>query len=149
MHTKLISVYYRCNLHAWYHSLLLHFACSALLSVESSLLTVPHHLTLQAFPFRTASRVQMGFAEPLCARITYVGELGYELYVPVEQAVHVHSLVTEAGESYGLQHAVPRGTTVAASLTTAAASLTTAAAARGTTTARGTTAAASEARGNH
>ena len=98
----------------------------------------------------------MGFAEPLCARITYVGELGYELYVPVEQAVHVHSLVTEAGESYGLQHAVPRGTTVAASLTTAAASLTTAAAslttaaaARGTTTARGTTAAASEALGNH
>jgi 4-methylaminobutanoate oxidase (formaldehyde-forming) len=114
-HCMLGITLYCCTLHAQLFHL-------------SSLLTVPHHLTPQAFPFRTASRVQMGFAEPLCARITYVGELGYELYVPVEQAVHVHSLVTEAGESHGLQHAVPRGTTAAASLTTAAASLTTAAA---------------------
>jgi 4-methylaminobutanoate oxidase (formaldehyde-forming) len=43
-----------------------------------------------AFPFRTARTIDVGFAEVLCVRITYVGELGYELYVPVEQAAHVH-----------------------------------------------------------
>jgi hypothetical protein len=44
-----------------------------------------------AFAFRAAREVDIGFARLLCARITYVGELGYELFVPVEQAVHVYS----------------------------------------------------------
>jgi glycine cleavage system aminomethyltransferase T/glycine/D-amino acid oxidase-like deaminating enzyme len=43
-----------------------------------------------AFPFRAAREIDLGFARPLCARITYVGELGYELFVPTEQALHVH-----------------------------------------------------------
>ncbi|MBD3647484.1 MAG: aminomethyl transferase family protein, partial [Pseudomonadales bacterium] len=37
--------------------------------------------------------------------ITYLGELGYELYIPVEQAVHVYDRVVEAGEKFGLRHA--------------------------------------------
>ena len=39
-----------------------------------------------------------------CVRITYLGELGYELYVPAEQAVHVYDRVVAAGEAVGLRH---------------------------------------------
>ena len=38
-------------------------------------------------------------------RITYLGELGYELYVPAEQAVHVYDRIVAAGEAFGLRHA--------------------------------------------
>lgn len=62
-------------------------------------------LSNDAFPFRAARRIDIGFAQALCVRITYVGELGYELYVPVEQAVHVHELLTAAGADLGLRHA--------------------------------------------
>ena len=41
----------------------------------------------------------------LCVRITYLGELGYELYIPAEQAVHVYDRLVEAGASVGLRHA--------------------------------------------
>jgi 4-methylaminobutanoate oxidase (formaldehyde-forming) len=41
----------------------------------------------------------------LCIRITYVGELGYELYIPTEQAVHVYERLIEAGRGFGLRHA--------------------------------------------
>ena len=41
----------------------------------------------------------------LLVRITYLGELGYELYIPTEQAVHVYDLVVEAGQDVGLRHA--------------------------------------------
>ncbi len=42
------------------------------------------------FPFRAAREIDIGFACALCIRITYLGELGYELYIPTEQAVHVY-----------------------------------------------------------
>ena len=41
----------------------------------------------------------------LCVRITYVGELGYELYIPSEQAAHVYERLVEAGKPFGLRHA--------------------------------------------
>ncbi|MBL8961456.1 MAG: GcvT family protein [Gemmatimonadetes bacterium] len=58
-----------------------------------------------AFPFRTAREVDLGFARVLLVRITYLGELGYELYIPAEQAVHVYDLLVEAGQELGLRHA--------------------------------------------
>jgi 4-methylaminobutanoate oxidase (formaldehyde-forming) len=70
-------------------------------------------LTNDAFPFRTAREIDLGFARVLCLRITYVGELGYELYVPAEQAVHVYDRLVAAGPAYGLRHA---GTKALASL---------------------------------
>ena len=39
-------------------------------------------LSNEAFPFRTAREIDIGYARVLCVRITYVGELGYELYIP-------------------------------------------------------------------
>ena len=51
----------------------------------------------EAFPFRAAREIDLGFARALCIRITYLGELGYELYVPAEQAVHVYDRLVAAG----------------------------------------------------
>jgi 4-methylaminobutanoate oxidase (formaldehyde-forming) len=62
-------------------------------------------LSNAAFPFRTAQEIDIGFARVLCIRITYVGELGYELYVPTEQAAHVYERIVEAGTAVGLRHA--------------------------------------------
>jgi heterotetrameric sarcosine oxidase gamma subunit len=59
----------------------------------------------EAFPFRGAKEIDIGFARVLCVRITYLGELGYELYIPSEQAVHVYDRLVEAGKNYGLRHA--------------------------------------------
>src|SRR6266511_38559 len=58
-----------------------------------------------AFPFRAAREIDLGFARVLCIRITYLGELGYELYIPAEQAVHVYDRLVSAGEAVGLRHA--------------------------------------------
>lgn len=62
-------------------------------------------LSNSGFPFRTAREIDVGFARVLCVRITYVGELGYELYVPVEQATHVYDRLVQAGGRFGLRHA--------------------------------------------
>jgi glycine cleavage system aminomethyltransferase T/glycine/D-amino acid oxidase-like deaminating enzyme len=59
----------------------------------------------EPFPFRCAREIDIGFARALCVRITYLGELGYELYIPTEQAVHAYDRVVEAGEKLGLRHA--------------------------------------------
>ncbi len=62
-------------------------------------------LSNEAFPFRAAKEIDVGFARALCVRITYLGELGYELYVPSEMAAHVYDRLTEAGARCGLRHA--------------------------------------------
>ena len=62
-------------------------------------------LSNAAFPFRTAREIDIGYARVLCVRITYVGELGYELYIPSEQAAHVYERLVEAGRAFGLRHA--------------------------------------------
>lgn len=62
-------------------------------------------LSNEAFPFRTAREIDIGFGKVLCIRITYLGELGYELYIPTEQALHVYDRIVEAGKSFGLVHA--------------------------------------------
>jgi glycine cleavage system aminomethyltransferase T len=62
-------------------------------------------LSNEAFPFRTAREIDVGYARVLCVRITYLGELGYELYVPTEQASHVYDRIVGAGPAFGLRHA--------------------------------------------
>lgn len=63
------------------------------------------NMSNEAFPFRTAKDIDIGYARLLCVRITYLGELGYELYIPAEQAVHVYDLIVEKGKEFGLKHA--------------------------------------------
>lgn len=58
-----------------------------------------------AFPFRAARQIDIGLARLLCVRITFVGELGYELYIPTEHAVQVYDSLVAVGKSHGLVHA--------------------------------------------
>lgn len=62
-------------------------------------------LANEAYPFRTVREIDIGLARVVCARITYVGELGYELNIPAEQALHVYDRIVEAGGEFGLRHA--------------------------------------------
>lgn len=59
----------------------------------------------EAFPFLAARPIALGFATAMAVRIGYVGELGYELYVPHESAAHVYEALWEAGEPYGVANA--------------------------------------------
>lgn len=58
-----------------------------------------------SFPFRTARYLDVDGVRVLCVRITYVGELGYELYVPADDAVAVYDRLLEAGRPEGLRPA--------------------------------------------
>ena len=61
-------------------------------------------LSNEAFPFRAARKIDIGFARALCVRITYLGELGYELFVPSDQAMHVYEQLVEAGRAVDVRH---------------------------------------------
>jgi heterotetrameric sarcosine oxidase gamma subunit len=59
----------------------------------------------QAFPFGSSRTVDLGYSTVRATRITYVGELGWELYVPAEFAVGVYEDLLAAGERFGLAEA--------------------------------------------
>jgi 4-methylaminobutanoate oxidase (formaldehyde-forming) len=56
-------------------------------------------------PFRTALSVRVGGATVLAQRITYVGELGFELYVEPRWAVQVWDRLVAAGRAHGIEPA--------------------------------------------
>jgi 4-methylaminobutanoate oxidase (formaldehyde-forming) len=62
-------------------------------------------LSNAAFPFMTAREIRLAGAPVLAIRVTYVGELGWELHIPVEFAVAVHDRLSEAGAPFGLANA--------------------------------------------
>jgi 4-methylaminobutanoate oxidase (formaldehyde-forming) len=57
------------------------------------------------FPYMTLKEIAIGYAPVLALRITYVGELGYELHMPVEYAPYVYDALWEAGKPFGLINA--------------------------------------------
>lgn len=57
------------------------------------------------FPFAAIQEISVGYATVLAARRTYMGELGWELYVPVEFAATVFETLHAAGEEFGLRDA--------------------------------------------
>ncbi len=59
----------------------------------------------ESFPFGAARTIDLGYANVLALRMTYVGELGWELYVPSEFTAHVYETLVAAGEPHGLRHA--------------------------------------------
>ncbi|PPR21470.1 MAG: 4-methylaminobutanoate oxidase (formaldehyde-forming) [Alphaproteobacteria bacterium MarineAlpha10_Bin2] len=63
----------------------------------------PDDLSNDAFPFGTSREIELGFATVRASRISYVGELGWELYIPSEFTTGVWDVLVEAGESYGLR----------------------------------------------
>lgn len=58
-----------------------------------------------AFPFGTSRLIDLGYATVRATRVSYVGELGWELYVPTDFAVSVYETLRDAGERHGLVQA--------------------------------------------
>jgi glycine cleavage system aminomethyltransferase T len=59
-------------------------------------------LSHAAFGFATCREVEIGGVTVLASRISYVGELGWELYVPMEQGARVWDTVWAAGQPHGM-----------------------------------------------
>ncbi len=57
------------------------------------------------FPFGTTQRIEVAGYDVRALRLTYVGELGWELYVPREDACSLYDAIFEAGGPHGLKHA--------------------------------------------
>ncbi len=57
------------------------------------------------FPYMSARELDLGYAPVLALRVTYLGELGYELHVPVEYALALYERLWAAGEPYGIANA--------------------------------------------
>ena len=64
-----------------------------------------HDMSTPAFPFGDVQSVEIGCAPGLAARVSYVGELGWELYIPTDMARHAFDHIWQYSEKYGLQMA--------------------------------------------
>ena len=64
----------------------------------------PNDLSHDAFPFGTSQEIELGYAIVRASRITYVGELGWELYIPTEFMTGVYDEIVAAGAAFGLRH---------------------------------------------
>ena len=62
----------------------------------------PSDLSNEAFPFGTSQVIDLGYARVRANRITYVGELGWELYIPTEFAAGAFDIISEVGNEIGL-----------------------------------------------
>jgi glycine cleavage system aminomethyltransferase T/glycine/D-amino acid oxidase-like deaminating enzyme len=60
-------------------------------------------LSNEAFPYLTAQSIHVGYAPVLAARVTYVGELGFELHIPTEYALGVYDDLISAGADFGVR----------------------------------------------
>jgi glycine cleavage system aminomethyltransferase T/glycine/D-amino acid oxidase-like deaminating enzyme len=60
----------------------------------------------EGFPFARCRTIEVQSLPVLASRISYVGELGWELYVPFEQGARLWELIAQAGEPHGL---IPAG----------------------------------------
>ena len=62
----------------------------------------PDDFSNSAFPFGTSKEIQLGYATIRASRISYVGELGWELLIPSDMAAHVYETLVEAGQDLEL-----------------------------------------------
>lgn len=63
----------------------------------------PNDFSNEAFPFGTAQEIEIGMGLARAHRVTYVGELGWELYVSSDQTAHVFEALEDAGKEFGLK----------------------------------------------
>ena len=59
-------------------------------------------VTNEGFAFGTCRSIELGGVRVLASRISYVGELGWELYVPIEEGAIVWDAIFQAGQDHGL-----------------------------------------------
>lgn len=60
-------------------------------------------LSNEAFPYGTAQEIDVAYARPIALRMSYVGELGWELYIPSNFAGPVFDAITKEGKKHGLK----------------------------------------------
>jgi len=65
----------------------------------------PSDMSHDAFQFATSSEIELGYAIVRASRITFVGELGWELYIPTEFMLGVYDEIVAAGRQFDLVHA--------------------------------------------
>lgn len=65
----------------------------------------PDPLENGSFPFGQCREITVGYAPVLAVRVTYVGELGYELYFKPEYAGHLYELLWAEGQTLGVKNA--------------------------------------------
>jgi 4-methylaminobutanoate oxidase (formaldehyde-forming) len=63
----------------------------------------PADMADAAFPFGTSQVIDLAYARVRASRITYVGELGWEIYIPTECAAGVFDALLEAGKAFDLK----------------------------------------------
>jgi heterotetrameric sarcosine oxidase gamma subunit len=63
----------------------------------------PDDFSNEGFPFGTAREIEIGMGLARAHRVSYVGELGWELYVSADQTAHVFEALEEAGAASGLK----------------------------------------------
>ena len=68
--------------------------------------TTSDDMSHEAFPFANCRTIEMGSLRVLASRISYVGDLGWELYAPIEQGAKLWDMVADAGAPHGI---VPAG----------------------------------------
>jgi 4-methylaminobutanoate oxidase (formaldehyde-forming) len=64
-----------------------------------------HDVSNAAFPFGRVKRMTLANAPVLALRVTYVGELGWELHIPVEFASSIYDALMAAGQPHGIANA--------------------------------------------
>lgn len=57
----------------------------------------------EAFPFSTAKEIDIAYARAIAVRMSYVGELGWELYIPSHFTLAVFDAIMAAGKKHGLK----------------------------------------------
>jgi dimethylglycine dehydrogenase len=59
-------------------------------------------LSNEAFPWLSVRHIGIGYTKAIALRVNYVGELGWELHLPMEHLLSVYDLLWEAGEKFGI-----------------------------------------------
>ncbi len=62
------------------------------------------NLSNETFPFGTSQEIEFAQAKLRASRISYVGELGWELHVATEFAPHIYDAIIEEGKAFDLKH---------------------------------------------
>jgi 4-methylaminobutanoate oxidase (formaldehyde-forming) len=93
---------------AWVSDMTAGYAVISLMGPRSRELLqslTPVDLSNDAFLFGTSQEIELGYALVRATRISYVGELGWEIYIPSDFALGVFDVLADSGDSYDLRPA--------------------------------------------
>lgn len=84
------------------------YACLSVMGPRSRELlkrVSPAEFSDAAFPFATFREIEIGYGMAIAFRMTFVGELGWELHIPTEQALGIYDALIAAGRDLNVHHA--------------------------------------------